>query len=364
MKLAFLSALIPAILTTVAAAQPTAFTYQGRLKNGAQPAAGLHDFRFTLFNVASGGVQLAPPQCVDNILVTEGLFTATIDFGQQFVTTETRFLQIEVRADTGLTCANPAGLVPLAPRQPLTAAPIASHAKTAFSLAAADGSPANAVIVDNDGNVGIGTTNPQALLHVNGSLLWGGATTNLAYSGEDASGLFLEQKGNSSATSKIRLQTSKSGDLNNYSQFFVDPIAGFSFTTLGTGSGNVGIGTESPRAGAKLDVRGNIRLGAQGEFYAMKSFSDDRILHGRVSATGGIAGGGGFLVTHTAGTGVYMVTFNPSPFSAEPTPIATPQSASRLVRVSGQSSSHATFIVTDLSGAQLEGAFTFFAIGP
>ena len=36
------------------------------------------------------------------------------------------------------------------------------------SLDAADGDPADVVFVDNDGNVGIGTTNPQAKLHVDG----------------------------------------------------------------------------------------------------------------------------------------------------------------------------------------------------
>jgi hypothetical protein len=37
------------------------------------------------------------------------------------------------------------------------------------SLNAADGSPANALVVDNDGNVGVGTSTPQAALHVRGS---------------------------------------------------------------------------------------------------------------------------------------------------------------------------------------------------
>lgn len=128
MRVRILSALALLALTAAAQAQSTAFTYQGRLKNGAALAAGLHDFRFTLFNAASGGAQIGSPQCVDNVAVTDGLFTATLDFGQQFATTEARFLQIEVRADTGLTCASPTGLVTLTPRPTLTAAPYALYA--------------------------------------------------------------------------------------------------------------------------------------------------------------------------------------------------------------------------------------------
>jgi hypothetical protein len=51
--------LIPLLIALTAAApslaQSTAFTYQGRLNNGGNPAGGRHDLRFTLFNVASGG---------------------------------------------------------------------------------------------------------------------------------------------------------------------------------------------------------------------------------------------------------------------------------------------------------------------
>ena len=38
-----------------ARAQSTAFTYQGSLEDSGQPASGLHDFRFRLFDAATGG---------------------------------------------------------------------------------------------------------------------------------------------------------------------------------------------------------------------------------------------------------------------------------------------------------------------
>ena len=45
------------------------------------------------------------------------------------------------------------------------------------SLDAADGDPGDALFVDNEGNVGIGTTNPTATLHVNGTALATAHTT-------------------------------------------------------------------------------------------------------------------------------------------------------------------------------------------
>ena len=43
--------LAPAISLHAAAWLGTAFTYQGHLKNGSNPAQGLYDFTFTLYDV-------------------------------------------------------------------------------------------------------------------------------------------------------------------------------------------------------------------------------------------------------------------------------------------------------------------------
>ncbi len=153
-----------------ALAQSTAFTYQGRLKEADAPANGLHDLRFRLFDAAIGGAQVGATLCLNNVNVADGLFTVQLDFGQQFATVAERHLEIEVRRDTGLACSNASGFTPLIPRQLLTATPLANHARSAFALDAADGSPANAVFVDNDGKVGIGTLTPTHTMHVANAL--------------------------------------------------------------------------------------------------------------------------------------------------------------------------------------------------
>src|SRR5262245_24897310 len=101
---------------------------------------------------------------MDNVMVDDGLFTVQLDFGPQFSTPNSRHLEIEVRRDTGLGCANAGGFVVLAPRQRLTAAPIATHARSASVLDSADGSVHGAVTVSNSGVVGIGTPTPGTII--------------------------------------------------------------------------------------------------------------------------------------------------------------------------------------------------------
>lgn len=106
----------------------TAFTYQGDLRTGGTPAAGLHDLRFRLYR--SEGTQIGPTLCADNVSVTDGRFSALLDFGPGMFGTG-RLLEIEVRADTGLDCTNAAGFVVLGPRQAITPAPNAMYATAA-----------------------------------------------------------------------------------------------------------------------------------------------------------------------------------------------------------------------------------------
>jgi hypothetical protein len=59
-------------------------------------------------------------------------------------------------------------------------------------------------------------------------------------------------------------------------------------------SGNVGVGTESPQA--RLDVRGDIRLGPTGQLDATSGEERLRIVRGAADADGNIIFGSGFTV--------------------------------------------------------------------
>ena len=91
----------------------TAFTYQGQLTDGGQPANGSYDFKFTLQNAGPGPV--AGPVTNAAVAVSNGLFTTTLDFGPEAFTGDARRLGIGVR-----TNGSTADFTPMAPPQLLT----------------------------------------------------------------------------------------------------------------------------------------------------------------------------------------------------------------------------------------------------
>lgn len=364
---------IPRILTSIAfhlawssltLAQSTAFTYQGKLTSNSSPAEGTHDFRFKMFDAATGGTQLGTTQCVDNLLVSGGVFTSTIDFGAQFVTTAGRFLEIQVRKDTGLNCSNLSGFVILSPRQPVTPVPSATHAKTAFALAAADGSPSNAVVVDNIGNVDIGTATPGVPLHIVSTspvpaihVKSPFAVMNLQDDHPDASQTGYVSYRNNTGTETAWMGFGSAGDPD----FSIVNARPGGDLILSPFTGNVGIGTASPVA--KLEVHGDIRLGSSGQYSAAKAFSPTRVVSGRVLEYGG--SGSGYSVTKS-GTGSYTLSFNP-PFSSAPALIITINNGSftdaDIAKYQSFSNGDFGVITKRLDGSNTDSAFSFIAIG-
>jgi len=117
-------------------AQTTAFTYQGRLNDGANPTSGTYDLRFTIYDASTNGVAVGGP--ITNALtsVNNGLFNVTLDFGASPFTGADRWLEIGVRTNGS---ASP--YADLSPRQQLTATPYAVRAAnaTSFTGSIADG---------------------------------------------------------------------------------------------------------------------------------------------------------------------------------------------------------------------------------
>ncbi len=111
-------------------AQETAFTYQGQLISGSNPANGTYDLVFTLYGKATGGAAIAGPVTNSATGVTNGLFTTTLDFGAGTFTGGSNWLAIAVRTN------GPGALTTLAPRQPLTPTPLAVFAANAGNVAA------------------------------------------------------------------------------------------------------------------------------------------------------------------------------------------------------------------------------------
>jgi hypothetical protein len=116
-------------LATVACAQTTAFTYQGKLTDGSAPASGLHDFEFKLHADNGGDAQVGETVSVEDVNVNGGLFTVALDFGGKVFDGRHRWLEIAVRpgASTG-------AYTTLDPRQPVTSTPYAVKALEAAKL--------------------------------------------------------------------------------------------------------------------------------------------------------------------------------------------------------------------------------------
>ena len=150
-------------------AQGTAFTYQGRLNSGTNVATGSYDLQFGLWDSSSGGAQQGNLLTNSATAVSNGLFTVTLDFGNQFPGAA-RWLEIGVRSNGVAT------FITLLPRQPLTPAPYSVYAESANAtnlVGSVQTVHLSGVALLNGGNafsgnqtvssgsVGIGTTTPN-----------------------------------------------------------------------------------------------------------------------------------------------------------------------------------------------------------
>ncbi|MBV9242350.1 MAG: hypothetical protein JO314_10110, partial [Acidobacteria bacterium] len=129
---------------SIAAAQTTQFTYQGKLSDSAVPSPtnGTYDMQFRLWSQAANGVQLGGTITNSTVTVANGIFTVQLDFAAAPFAGSPVFVEIAVR---------PAGSVnpytTLGPRQPVNSAPYAIQSLNSAQLG---NIPAASYVLTND----------------------------------------------------------------------------------------------------------------------------------------------------------------------------------------------------------------------
>ena len=245
-----------------AAASINTIAYQGRLADSSgNPLTGTYNMEFRLYTQASGGTSLWNEMWTgaNSVQVSDGLFNIMLgslnSIPPEVITgNNLLWLGITVNTDSEMQPRVQLGTVPYAVRaERTTNADLATHA---YALSASDGDPLDAVIINLDGDVGIGQPSPSAKLDVNGNLIVRGpgeVGANLIVGGTD---LYLRGAGggagNNGGVGRALVDGgSGAGLVVNYSNDFGKVAI----------QGKVGIGTTNPQA--TLDVNGNLGFTGQ-----------------------------------------------------------------------------------------------------
>lgn len=348
----------------LAAPLGTAFTYQGQIEQSGQALDGTADVLFTLFDAATAGTQIGAPQQLNGITVERGLFTANINFGATVFNGDARWLEVAVRSPSGVGV-----FTTLTPRQSVNATPYALQTR--------------GIHVNSVSNVGIGTSTPAKKLTVAGDMeigtnsgdyrhlrIGGGNCSGFLYGSYPAWGDGIHMGYNyyadASGTHRIIASDGQTSRLS----------LGYGYAALATGginqvpinrltvssAGNVGLGTDNPSA--KLDVRGNVKLGPTGQYFAPAGEENLRMIRGIVDGAGNILQGTGFTATRLL-VGLFKITFNVA-FVGIPTVTATARAGtpSRFAQSWVDGPTEAYVYINDHSGNSIDGIFHFCAMGP
>jgi hypothetical protein len=276
------------------------------------------------------------------VSLTQGRFTQTLDFGAAAFGPDSRWLEIDVRSPAGA-----GAYVTLAPRQPMTAAPVAWFAARPWTTTGTN-------VSYTGGNVGIGTTAPLGPLDIRSG--------GFSFVRVDALNGDLHANGGADGFFGIYNDGTSTGRTEIIGQNIVR------LAVLNTG--NVGIGTNTP--GARLDVRGDIRLGPTGQYRATSGEENLRIVRGIVdpnnnnTGPAGILAGSGFTVAQE-GAGRILVTFA-VPFAGIPAVSGSVQHnagfSAAWITASDLTISQVRIEVMSETGNNANHPFSFIAVGP
>ncbi|HQU83789.1 MAG TPA: hypothetical protein PKY59_11715, partial [Pyrinomonadaceae bacterium] len=109
-------------------AQTTAFSYQGKLNDGASAANGTYQMEFELYDAVSGGAQVGSTVSLNSVAVANGVFNVELDFGANAFAGGARFLSVKVKK-----AAEPS-FTTLTPRQPISSTPYAVRSLNATNV--------------------------------------------------------------------------------------------------------------------------------------------------------------------------------------------------------------------------------------
>ena len=249
---------------SMARAQTTAFTYQGRFTDSSvqQPTSGTYTMTFRLFDAETDGNQIPnnSTSVTSMVSVAGGIFTVKLDFGAAaFATTGARYLEIQV------------GNQILTPRQEITATPFANRA-------------INAATADSLSSVCVGCVTNAQINSLDGAKITG----SVANAGNS------DQLGGLTASSFV--QTDSNAFVRNQT---MPQTADFNINGTGSIGGNVGIGTTATTTEALRVVGGNgtgntNNVGGAGEGISLQAGNGN-------NAPG--AGGAGASISLQSGSG-------------------------------------------------------------
>ena len=205
------------------------------------------------------------------------------------------------------------------------------------------------------GNVGIGTVSINRSLHVEGTEVHsGGGAGGFSFANRNT-GNFV----GAPANGERWVWYAQDGVARLWSGN--DKVA---VTTLG----RVGVGTTMPAEA--LDVRGNVKLGTNSDYFGVGAVENVRMIAGSIPAAGN-AVGTGWQSVHV-GVGVCQVTF-PVPFAATPVVTVTlvdPPFNDNVICVNNVSAAGFTVVSRDIDPGGPDGTspqdsgFNFIALGP
>lgn len=120
-------------------------TYQGRLSDSGAAANGQYDLEFKIFNAPAGGT-LQTQTMIENVAVTNGIFTVRLDVGAALNNNyAAKYLEIGARHGAATDA-----FTTLTPRQPLTQVPNAINAINAINAERLNNVPANQYVLTTD----------------------------------------------------------------------------------------------------------------------------------------------------------------------------------------------------------------------